>query len=73
MPKLCPLNKEGEHGNFKECLEERCAWYNDAIGGCEITNLSLISKIPIKANTKHELKSTETKRVFLEKRALSDS
>jgi len=46
MAKLCPLNKESEYGDFKNCLEERCAWYDDETGGCEITNLSLISKMP---------------------------
>ena len=46
MAKLCPLNKQNGE-NFKECLEESCAWYDDETGGCEITNLSLISKMPI--------------------------
>ena len=47
MLKLCPLRKENEYGDFKDCLEERCAWYDDEISGCEIANLSLISKIPV--------------------------
>ena len=45
MTKLCPLNKQNETGAFKECVEEICAWYDDEIRGCEITNLSLISKM----------------------------
>ena len=47
MLKLCPLNKQRETGDFKECFEERCAWYDDETAACEITNLSLISQIPI--------------------------
>ena len=46
MPKLCPMRIGIEGGDFKDCLEERCAWYDDETGECEITNLSLISKIP---------------------------
>ena len=46
MVKLCPLNKQDANGNLNECLEERCAWYDSETAGCEITNLSLISKIP---------------------------
>ena len=46
MQKLCPLNKQNESGDLRECFEERCAWYDDETGGCEITNLSLISKVP---------------------------
>ena len=44
MTKLCPLSKQSESGNFTECLEGKCAWYDDEIGGYEITNLGLISR-----------------------------
>jgi len=47
LSKLCPLNQDMGNGNFKTCLEEDCAWYDDEIGACEIRNLSLISKLPI--------------------------
>ena len=46
MSKLCPMNKEIGSGEFKKCIEANCAWYDDETGECEITNLSLISKIP---------------------------
>jgi len=47
MLKLCPMNKNIENGEFNECLKERYAWYDDETCGCEITNFSLISKIPV--------------------------
>ena len=56
MRKLCPLNKWSDSGEFRECIEESCAWYDDGTGGCEITNLSLISKM-----------STEEWKIFKDK------
>jgi|GEM_PF-4627025 len=51
MTKVCPLRTENPDGIFKNCLEEKCAWYDDEIGACEITNLSLISKLPTELDT----------------------